>query len=357
MRVGIITFHCSYNYGSALQAYALQKAISSLGHFASIIDYRSRDFNRYHIIRLARPWTIPFTLLRLNRLLKRRQSFHSFWENYFHLTRRYTYRNESGLHELQDSFDCFVCGSDQIWNLDCTGGVVEPFFLSFAGDHRRVAYAPSLAHTSFRLENFNPEKVAKLLMKFDSLSIREEETLSTFQQLVDKKIEVTIDPTLLLNADEYYGMISKDHYKEPYIFVYLLRPCPELVESASKMAESTGLQVYYINDRQLPIPNSLNLFGAGPEEFLSLIAHASAVLTNSFHATVFSVLFHRPFRVYGVDRSSSRMRNLTEKLGISECCVASIDASPIKDENWSKVDRKIDELRTDSWAYLREALS
>ncbi|MDN0064726.1 polysaccharide pyruvyl transferase family protein [Collinsella ihumii] len=351
-----MTFHCSYNFGSALQAYAIQEAISKLGHSVHLIDYRSNNWEQYRLIDPKHPRKTIRTLRRFKRFWSREVAFKKFAAQRFQLTRRFDWRNEKKLEVLQRENDCFVCGSDQIWNLDCTQGVVEPFFLSFAGDKRRVAYAPSLAHTSFRPENFDKGKVAKLLSKFDYLSVREGETVPLFQPLVNKKIEVTLDPTLLLDADAYAGMANAYIKEGPYIFTYLLRECPELIESATAMANE-GSYIYYISEKDLHIPNSVNLFGAGPEEFVSLIAHADAVLTNSFHATVFSILFHRPFRVFATDESASRMHNLLGKLGILKRSVADVDASPVADENWNEVDRRLSDLRKGSWDYLRRALS
>lgn len=357
MNAGIITFHCSYNFGSALQAYALQTAIDSLGLHAKIIDYRSRDFNKYRILRVKRPTRLLHDLLWWKRHRNRKTAFESFWSSYFNLTReRYSYRNEGKLRELQEEFDFFICGSDQIWNLDCTKGVVKPFFLSFAGDKRRIAYAPSLAHTSFNHRYFDKDLVAGLLKSFDYLSVRELETVPLFQPLVDKKIKVVLDPTLLLESDSYRNMLSATAQVEPYIFVYLLRDCPELIKSAEAMSGRLGMKVYYIAERNLPIPNAINLFGVGPEEFVSLLAHSELVLTNSFHSTVFSILFKKPFRVFATDSSASRMKDLLVDLGLSERCVDIADSSDIDEVNWNTVEDKLSVLRYDSWAYLREAL-
>ena len=106
--------------------------------------------------------------------------------------------------------------------------------------------------------------------------------------------------------------------------MYLLRECPELVESTVSMATATGRKVAYISENNLDIPNSVNLFGVGPEEFVSLIAHAGLVLTNSFHATVFSVIFHKPFRVFATDKSGARMRDLLGNIGLSMLYVSTI---------------------------------
>ena len=357
LRVGIITFHCSFNYGSALQAYALQTAVEMTGNTSTIIDYRSPDFDQYKLLPFSHPRRMARNLLSFNGMMRRCMGFRSFWKKKFRLTtERYDSRTVSS-PSLVDQFDAFICGSDQIWNLDCTHGVVEPFFLSFAGNKRRIAYAPSLAHTSFDEKYFDRQKIAELLAKFDYISVREEETVQLFQPLVDKEIEVTLDPTLLLDADCYSDIIGPRVQDGPFIFVYLLRECPELIESASKISEKRNVTVIYVSEIDLPIPNSTNLFGAGPDTFLSLISNAEIVLTNSFHATVFSILFHTPFRVFACDKSSSRMRELLKKLGIPERCALSVDTSPVVDVEWEAIDRSLADLRKSSWDFLRRALS
>lgn len=358
MKVGIVTFHASYNFGSALQAYALQSVVSSLGHEALIVDYISQDFEQYRLFSPCHPRRDIRTLMNLKGFLGRRAAFRNFSEEHFKLAKQtYTYKDEARLDELRDSFDCFVCGSDQIWNLNCTKGMVGPFFLSFAGDKRRVAYAPSLAHTSFKPENFDKEEIARLLADFDFLSVREEETLPLFQPLVDKPIDVVLDPTLLLGAADFEPIISEPLVEKGYIFMYLLRKCPELVESTIAMARETGKKVVYVSEKNLPIPNSVNLFGIGPSEFLSLIANADVVMANSFHAVVFSVLLHKRFRVFATDRSAARMRDLLHNLGIAERCVVNVDSSPVVEVDWNGVEARLEALRAHSMDYLRGALS
>lgn len=356
MKIGIVTFHCAYNFGSALQTFAMKRAVERLDNSVCVIDYRGKDFNQYHIVRPLRPWKMLKTPASYRALIHRKSAFQTFWRNHFNLTRKYSYMNEASLNSLTSEFDCFICGSDQIWNLDCTRGVVAPFFLSFAGDKRRVAYAPSLAHTSFKPENFDKEKVSSLLSKFDHLSVREQETLPLFQPLVDKPFDVVLDPTLLLTASDYADMTVNTVVDGKYAFLYLLRDCPELIDSACQMASDTGIRFVYVSERDLPIPNSINLFGIGPSEFVSLIAHASFVLTNSFHATVFSVLFHKSFRVYATDKSGARMRDLLSELGIGECCVSFVCSDVFPQIDWAQVDSSLEALREHSWQYLRKAL-
>lgn len=358
MKVGIVTFHCSYNFGSALQAFAMQESVGRLGHEPRIIDYRSRDFDQYGLFSLRHPKRQMEIIRNLPRQLRRKDGFEEFWGRYFNVTSEtYSYRNEDKLASLSDSFDAFVCGSDQIWNLDCTRGVVGPYFLSFAGDKPRIAYAPSLAHTSFEPVNFDKAKVSSLLSRFDSISVREEETVPLFQPLVQKKIEVVLDPTLLLDASDYSDMTRRKVTEESYLFVYLLRSCPELIQSVNEYASRTGSMVFYVSEKNLPIVNSANLFGIGPAEFVSLAAHADAIMTNSFHATVFSVLFHKPFRAFGTDKSASRMRDLLNNLGIENCFADEVCSEEMKPVDWQIVDANLAKLRVHSLSYLREALS
>lgn len=359
MRVGIITFHCSYNFGSALQAQALEQAITNLDHESLIIDYRSENYYlNYKIVNPEHPRTTTKRLLHFGSFMRREKSFESFFEKNYRMTERvYTYRHEGRLDELSGQFDCFVCGSDQIWNLDATRGVVGPFFLSFAGDKRRVAYAPSLAHTSFKPEYFDRKKVASLLEKFDAISVREPETVGIFQPLVDKRIEVAVDPTMLLGTESYASMVAETPVDGPYVFVYLLRECPELAESAAALAEREDSHVVYVSDSDLPIPGATNLFGIGPDQFVSLVAHADAVLTNSFHATVFSTKFHTPFRAFVADESSSRIRDLLENLGLEGCMSNTVDSSMPGEQDWDSADTCAEGLRADSLRFLREALS
>ena len=160
-----------------------------------------------------------------------------------------------------------------------------------------------------------------------------------------------------MNRGDYLEMTSDRVLESDYIFMYLLRDCPELIESTVAMATAEKLKVAYISEEDFDIPNSINLFGVGPEEFVSLIAHANLVLTNSFHATVFSVLFQKPFRVFATDKSGARMRDLLNNIGLSSRCVDAVCSSGIIGCDWNEVDRRLSSLREHSWAYLRRALS
>lgn len=361
MRIGIITFHCAYNFGSALQAFALRKYLSSCGHDAVVIDYRSRDFEQYRLFHWGSPLTMAKDLYLLGRNIRRREAFETFLRDEVGITpRSYDWSDEEHLVELQDDFDCFVCGSDQIWNLDCTRGPVAPFFLSFAGNRKRVAYAPSLAHESFRPEYFGAKErreISTWLSAFDAISVREASTAKTFSSLTDQPIAQCIDPTLLLDGDDYKPLMRAIGLNAPYLFVYMLERCDELVAKADGLALRHGLEIIYISKRPIVFKSkSRNYFGCGPGEFLWLLAHARAVVTNSFHATVFSLLLEVPFLTFPTRRSGSRMRELLLSLGVEDHLAgegAHEDPLPVGRETYAS---HLESLRAASKKFLHESL-
>lgn len=360
MRVGIVTFHCSYNFGSALQAWALYRKLESLGHEVEIVDYRGRDFRQYKLIRVARPRTVMQNLLSLRRNLARRRSFESFLSDNMDSTTRYAVRTEGRMSELCSMFDCFVCGSDQIWNLDCTGGPVRPYFLSFAEDRRRVAYAPSLAHVSFKPENFterDKEFIGEQLDRFSAISVRETSTVGLFQPLTRNRIEVCLDPTLLLDGEDYRSIAADVPVEEPFVFAYMLEENPAVMAQAERVAREADAMVAYVSksDRHLSVP-SVNLYGIGPSEFLGLVSGAEAVVTNSFHATVFSLLLGTPFQTIATRDSGSRMRELLTSLGETSHLIEGMSDVMPSAADQAALAPKLDVLRAHSLAFLKRAL-
>lgn len=361
MRIGIITFHCSYNFGSALQTYALQRLLELRGNDVQVIDYRSRDYRYYSLFRLARPRTMLDNLLGLSGNVRRKDSFERFISESLSLTSEtYSFKNEDKMKELADYYDCFVCGSDQIWNLDCTKGPVGPFFLSFAGDRRRVAYAPSLAHSSFDQKNFteaDKKYIGAQLDKFFAISVREESTVPLFQSLTRNQIDVCLDPTLLLDGGDYRPIVSQVSIEGPFVFAYMLEENPVVMLQAECVAREMGAKVVYVSarNRRFSVP-SINLYGIGPSEFLGLMSRAEAVVTNSFHATVFSLLFGTPFQTVATRNSGSRMKDLLTLLGEEHHLIENVCEEMPTAAALNIIGSKLEAHRERSLAFLKRAL-
>lgn len=370
MKIGTITFHCAYNFGSALQTYALRKYLTDLGHDVHVIDYRSEDFRNYWIFRKYGIKSFAVDLLFLLGNLRRRDSFQTFWRKHFNLT-YYTYEgpdvDQQMAQDLKD-YDAFICGSDQIWNLDCTCGPVPPFFLSFAPDNvKKIAYAPSMSHAKFEKKNFtvgDKKRISGWLNRFDSLSVREISVARQFQDLTDKSIVETLDPTLLLNLKDYRHIQAPELPKKlkegKYIFAYTLWPNKDMVTYIDKLAAEQNLTIVYYSRNPIHYKShSINVWGIGPADFLTLIDKAACIVSNSFHATVFSILYGKPFLTFGTKKSSSRMKTLLTRLGLSEEHLLPPDfegGTKIKPFASELDVVRLDELRTASEQFLKASL-
>lgn len=360
-KIGIITFHCSYNYGSMLQAYALQTYVKSLGYDVKIIDFvMEQDFEQYKLFRTnlykKQLKSLLADIVFFFPHFKRKRNFESFAKERFILTEK-RYFSWKDLKELNSTLDIFICGSDQIWNIDCTHGIEPAYFLKFAADNKtKIAYAPSLAHTSF--ECGNKQELKELLNRFNAISVREESTIPYLQGVLDERIQAVLDPTLLLSRQAYTSLINKKKkFFEKYIFVYFLETNEELVKYCEKLKDSTGLKLYYVSYKvNCGMNVGKNLFGMSPENFLLYIDSAEYVLTNSFHATVFSIIFKKKFCTFPTKRSSSRMVDLLKKLGLEQR-IYSKNFDFNAEIDYDNVLNKLNDLKKQSISFLNEALS
>lgn len=360
--VGIITFHRSYNYGSALQAYALQKQVENLGYHVQVIDFTMKsDFEQYKLLRThlykKQPKSLAADIVFFFPHLRRKQSFNRFVQNHLHLT-EHQYTDAEQMGELNKSMGIFICGSDQIWNVDCTGGVEPAFFLSFAGDDKqKIAYAPSMAHAFFRVEDETEQKLAAMLRRLDAVSIREETNLPYLQKiLAPRNVVSVLDPTLLLDRSDYEDLIQRSQTGEASIFVYMLEENAELIRYAQRLQKETGYKLYYVSQKMnCGFKTGENCFGVTPEEFLGYIDSSGYVITNSFHATVFSILFHKKFCVFPTAKSGARMVDLIKKLHI-QSRIFSEEMDISAEIDYASVDRHLAILRAESREYLTNAL-
>lgn len=325
MKIGIITFHCSYNYGSALQAYALQTYLKKNGFDAQIINYVDLvNFEDYQLFRKSlyrkKIKSLIGDLYYLLPNLKRKRSFNRFSDSYFDLTKR-RYTDLSGMSELNDAFDTFICGSDQIWNINCTKGANPAFFLAFAdNDKRKIAYAPSIAEKDI---DFRKNKeVISYLRDFDYISVRENSFVDMLKEITGKDVVPAVDPTLLLEKADYEKILKAPEIKKSalrggYIFAYTLEENPKLNDYVNDLSQKYNLTVIYIDKKTKHcFKNAVNAYGVSPDEFLSLVKNARYIVTNSFHATVFSVIFNKRFVVFPTEKSGSRMSDFLGDLGL-----------------------------------------
>lgn len=362
-KIGILTYHTGYNYGASLQAYALQTTIEKMGLDCEIINFETDRFIASREMFSRNPKRIKEWIKIVSRIpyyksLKKRQAlFDEYTKNCLNITERYATEQEVIIHA--EDYDTIVCGSDQIWNLSQKDApAANPiFFLNFEKKQRRVSYAASFG--KWVKEASQSEDVfLKWLKQFDALSVREKSGVEYIQSL-GLPCELVLDPTLLLDAKEYDEICRERLVDEPYVLLFSWACTKEVVEAAKKIAKELKLPLINI----VPPPRAMfkgvkRKLDVGPCEFLSMVKHAEFVVTNSFHGTVFSVTFEKPFVSLASGEADPRMQSILTQLGLQDLLVTAdkVDIAKCLSADYSKVGNKKMELRKSSIDYLKRAL-
>lgn len=330
MKVGILTlFYKSINYGGVLQAYALCKYLNSHGYTARQILY-AHEVKRIRESSYSSKELLLKITKRLERKIYRKKNkgirtriencFSEFCKRVPHTEAVYTRANVS--HIVQD-FDAFITGSDQVWNpiwYDPT------YFLDFVKDDiPKISYASSIGVSG--LDDEQKKVFKKHLPSFQALSVREKSAASALTPLVERKLDVSVDPTLLLSVDDWDEIATERKINERYVFLYALGDDIKIRKLAAEFAKYKGMKfvmipdllgAYRRKDRRIQAHKILD---ATPEDFISLIKHAEYIFTDSFHACVFSLLYKRDFfafpRLGGIEMNS-RIQDLTDMFGCRE---------------------------------------
>lgn len=371
MRVAQMTWYRSSNYGSVLQAYALQRTLESLDVQTELVNYDPAPYQQRNQskLRKSRPWRVaretqqrligeaPFKSAAKN------AAFSEFRAK--HMRETAPIATEADFRALNESFDAFVCGSDQIWSPRC----FDPrYFLDFvAPDRRRVAYAPSFGCDE--LPDGVAAAMAPLVTAFDSLSSREETGGRMVERLSGRPCPVVADPVALLSRTDWESVADVGVVPNaPYCLCYFLGRSKENWAHARATAKACHLDLVIVPvfngdaRREGAVPEDV-----GPEQFLGLVSRATHVCTDSFHGLVFATIFERDVTVYerfkaGTAASQNvRIESYLNATGLQDRIVRRDAAAEPADPRelpiaYRAVRRRIDERRTASLDYLRTAL-
>lgn len=343
-KVGIATYVRTDNYGAELQGYALQRKLNLLGFDAEVLDIDKveidaatfREMAFAAIIKRLRQnpingflsvFKIAFRMLgrrkmtekERNRKDRREKAFAEFWENGIKHTE---YIPLDKLSEVAEKYDALIAGSDQIWNYTRTS-YLDPYFLSFAAENTvKLSYAASFSVSHIPVSR--KEKYQKLINNIDHISVRERAGVNIVKQLTGRDAELVVDPTLLLDKKEWLK-ISSDRIKfdQPYILTYSLNSSKGYWKVVKGYAKKYGLKIVNLRhdfDDQKLLDNQVDIFDAGPREFVYLLANARMVITNSFHGTIFSINFRVPFLsvISRISETNSRILSVLEELNLQD---------------------------------------
>ena len=310
MQIGIITFQETNNYGAILQNYALQQALKKLGYSSQTIDYKSLYIGRpYSLSHLKKKGIIQYLygvagyLIYLPRTSKCNE-----FKKQINYSRKLIKEN---LSNISDNYDFFITGSDQVFNYKLTGKD-GTYLLDFVTNKCKCnSYA-----ASFGVSNI-PEEMLRwymeLLKDYHYITVREKTAVDILEKILHKRVEVVSDPCMLLSKDEWKKVTKIPDIKKPYILVYQLSVSPDIVNMAKKISKQENLKIIFI-----PFPVGKPTLGrwkigSGPAELLGYIQNAEYVLTDSFHGTLFSIIFNKKFFVQLSEGIvSSRIKDLLE---------------------------------------------
>lgn len=319
----IFTFSRSYNFGASLQAYSLQKAIRILGSECKIVDTRSEAEIKGHIEYRSdikgRILNI-FTYLNRKKILKGKSCFNAFNYSEEDRTRLPAIDGAPIIEEVEklgQLADVYISGSDQVFSPMMMS---ELYFLRFnTWNAKCISYAASMGISD--IPEASREIMEEYLKKFDAISVREPSAKDALQPLTDKQIQVNVDPTLLIEKEDW--ILAEKEYGDlvgkKYILVYFLYRPADMNKQLKQLHKDTGLPVVLIDTNAFRnIYHQIMILDAGPQEFLWLIHNAELVVTSSFHGTVLSIIYEKPFVTYNNPATPTRIQQLLALTGLEK---------------------------------------
>lgn len=377
MKVGIITTYRINNYGTKLQAYAMQEILQTLGLDYEIVDYYPKYDFRPHVIIYKIISKIKSKIQKNqknvadkkvleNKIFERNHAINKFDALYVKSKKIKGYEK---LKTTVKDYDCFICGSDQIW---AEGNLITDYFNCAFVQRKKpvIAYAPSFGTS--HLKRSSEAKYRKFLNDIDYLSTRESSGVDLIYKLTGRKAALVVDPTLLFGKNLWNDLIDKygeqygNHmdFPQKYIFCYFLGDSAEHRHYAKKLADMYDYKIitlphmksYVDADSDL---DAIDLYDVSPIDFLKLIKNAEYICTDSFHGTVFSILFGKKFYTFerfakeDVNSTNTRIYSLLNSLGLSDQLITATDHIKPCTIDFDTVETKLEELRKFSWDYLR----
>lgn len=361
MKIGIITYHCSNNYGAQLQAYATCHFLQSAGYEAEVIDCNTIGKGAIFMWSLgslrAILGSIRNNLLSLVSERKRHRLFYDFSRNMIGLSAPCHTKTE--LNEACKNYDYIITGSDQVWHPTiCEGETC--FFLDLPiQDDRKIAYAPSFGVAEYTKEEIH--KYMPLIKRIGHLSVREESGRQMIKKYTGRDAKIVVDPTMLLAKADWNKIAIPSKYRK-YLFYFTILDEPNGTdELVRNIAHSKGLEIVRIGTvRDIMKRGFINARANGPQHFLGLIRDADFVVTTSFHGTVFSILYEKQFLcVLNNNDRNSRMETLMCNLGIKHRMVRDVSACNIMDYldiDYVYVNQKLADMREKSIQFLKDSI-
>lgn len=358
MKIGIVNFHPSSNYGGMLQYYALQTVLERMGHDVELVNRRWGNY-------IAPRPSLRSRLIAGITPPRQANPFDRFRKKYLHISSLIT--SKSDLSEYAKTKDAILAGSDQIWNVDCMDLMGGYYLLDWVPDSlRRLSYSASFGTDSYGFDQKKIKLTKKLLNRFESISVRENTGVELCNSLFGVKAVQHIDPTLLLKIDDYKSLfLNCTEYRGDYILSYFLDKTVEKKRLVKQLCKQEGIKSIDNNPQTNRLQRILKpsvYEQPSIQQWLRNIFEARLVVTDSFHGMVFSLLFNKPFICIGNNkRGITRFNSLCETFDIEDTIIPEESLSvllqnniiKINKINFSAVNKQLDTERERSIAYFK----
>lgn len=327
-KVGIITFHNSYNCGSMMESFALQYTLTKFGVTNEIIDFSNKAqlelYSTFHKVKGIKDILRNILIFPYRKNINRNnEKYREFQKNFLILSTP----RKSTIEDLSDdNYSVVISGSDQVWNITLEDGD-DAYFLPWVKNARKVAYAPSFGSKNIVKFANDVEKYKTYISDFKALSIRENNGKLWLKELVNKEVPVLLDPTLLLKREDYLPLIATDiEENDKYIFFYSPGYDVGICKFVKEVSKKYGYKVISWSEKNYR-KKIIQRFGfnlpkyENPSSYLYYIQNAELVFTTSFHGTIFSALFEKKFYILkngGMYGDDDRVRTLVESLALED---------------------------------------
>lgn len=373
MKVSVITLHTVNNYGSVLQTYATQVLLEKLGYTVEFVDYHRKNnspssfanvvMNGPRLKKYINIWeknmfiknTVVFILSRI--YIKQQKSFRTFLKHRVNLTPKEYNSFEEILRDVPDA-DIYMTGSDQVWNSIWNGGIDKAFFLEYAPQgKKRIAYAASIGRES--LDEYEINSTKKMLLKYSSIGMREQSGVDLLNKMGIKS-QLVLDPTLMLTREDWSKICKPTKKRKPYILVYQLNKNIEIDEYVNQLALKNKVEIIRIEFAYLKNKkNGTTIILPEVEEVIGLMKNATCVITDSFHATAFSLNLNKNFIVFLPKQFSTRLQSVLSLTGTENRILKDYSDFSLyyKTIDYEYVNSVLEKERKKSLIFLEEAIN
>ena len=357
--IAIMTSYYINNYGAVLQAFATKKFFESLGVNTVFINYVRENVRNRKI--KNEKWNNNFIKRNIYKMYKyvdgklKEKVFVTFVNKNLDFTQEY--ENKESLYNGKFDADVYCVGSDQMWNSEYNGGVIGENFLEFVPNgKKKISLSTSMGMTSFRSDEL--EKMRLLLRDFSFISVREKSAMTIITEMGIPNVYQVLDPTLLISGSMWKKILNVKKNNRKYVLIYQLNDNPDIQKFAKHLSKREGLQIiqitYYLSQHWKEIKT---IYNPSIEKFLSLVANASYVVTDSFHGTAFSINFNREFFAFAPLKYADRIYSILDITNLRNRLVCDIQNYNIPGLiNYRDVEKILKERRENAIDLLTDAI-